>query len=133
MFSIVMQSSGGDHLAEERMLLREYHEEGNVAARDALTERFLPLARSLARRFERVDQPMEDLQQVASVGLLKAIDRYDLERGTTFSTFAVPTILGELKRHLRDHGWALRVPRDLQELALRVAKTAQELLSLIHI
>jgi RNA polymerase sigma-B factor len=119
--------TGGDHLPEERRLLRRYHEDGDVAARDELAERFLPLARRLARRFERSGQSTEDLVQVASIGLLKAIDRYDTERGTTFSTFAVPTILGELKRHLRDQGWALRVPRPVQELALRVASTAQDL------
>src|SRR4051794_3477759 len=116
-----------DRLAAERRLLRRYHEQGDVRARDELAERFLPLARRLAGRFERSGQSNEDLVPVASVGLLKAIARFDLERGTTFSTSAVPTILGELKRSLRDEGWALRVPRPMQEDALRVAATAQEL------
>ena len=83
-------------------------------------ERFLPLARQLARRYQRGGELLDDLNQVASLGLLKAIDRFDPERETAFSSFAVPTILGELKRHFRDKGWSVRVPRDLQELAVRL-------------
>jgi RNA polymerase sigma-B factor len=89
-------------------------------ARAALIERFLPLARSLARRYQRSGEPLEDLIQVASVALVKAIDRYDPARGCAFSTFAVPTITGELKRHFRDLTWTVRPPRDVQELTLRV-------------
>jgi RNA polymerase sigma-B factor len=89
-------------------------------ARDELIERYLPLARSLARRYEHSGEPLEDLIQVASLALVKVIDRYDPDRGYAFSSYAVPTILGELKRHLRNHGWAVRPPRDLQELTLRV-------------
>jgi RNA polymerase sigma-B factor len=82
------------------------------------------MATMLARRYNGGGEPLDDLVQVASLGLLKAIDRFDPERGTAFSTFAVPTIVGELKRHFRDKGWSLRVPRDLQELTLRVERTS---------
>ena len=92
------------------------------AAREALVQRFLPLARQLARRYQRGGEPLDDLIQVASLGLLKAIDRFEPERPTAFSSFAVPTILGELKRHFRDSGWSVRVPRDLQEMAVRVER-----------
>ena len=77
----------------------------------------LPLARSLARRYAGKGEPLEDLEQVASLGLLKAIDRFDVSRDVSFATFAVPTIAGELKRHFRDRGWMLRVPREVQELS----------------
>ena len=90
-------------------------------------QRFLPLARQLARRYQRGSEPLDDLIQVASLGLLKAIDRFEPERPTAFSSFAVPTILGELKRHFRDRGWSVRVPRDLQEMAVRVDRVAEEL------
>ncbi|HEY5261853.1 MAG TPA: SigB/SigF/SigG family RNA polymerase sigma factor [Solirubrobacteraceae bacterium] len=89
-------------------------------ARELLVERYLPLARRLARRYQHTDEPIEDLIQVASIGLLKAVDRFDCSREVMFSSYAVPTILGELKRHFRDRTWSVRVPRDLQELALRV-------------
>src|SRR4051794_14716732 len=91
-------------------------------ARDQLIERFLPLARQLARRYQRAEEPLDDLVQVASLGLIKAIDRFDPDRKVAFSSYAVPTILGELKRHFRDRTWSIRVPRDLQELALKVDK-----------
>jgi RNA polymerase sigma-B factor len=89
--------------------------------------RFLPLARKLARRYVGADGPLDDLIQVASLGLLKAIDRFDPARGPAFSSFAVPTILGELKRYFRDLGWAVHVPRAAQEMALTVEHTIQEL------
>ena len=104
-----------------------YRRDGNLAARAALVERFLPLARQLARRYEGRGEPLDDLVQVASLGLLKAIDRFDVERTTAFSSFAVPTSLGELKRHFRDRGWSVRVPRDLQDLALRIERVTDEL------
>jgi len=91
-------------------LFRRYARFGDLAARDELVERFLPLARQLARRYQRGGEPLDDLVQVASLGLLKAIDRFDPSRETAFSSFAVPTILGELKRHFRDRGWSVRVP-----------------------
>lgn len=100
---------------------------GDTSAREQLAERYLPLARRLARRYQRSEEPLEDLVQVASLGLLKAIDRFDTGRDVAFSSFAVPTILGELKRHFRDRTWSVRVPRDLQELALRVDRAVAEL------
>ena len=112
---------------EDRRLLLQYHEGGDATARDALVQRFLPLARQLARRYQRGGEPLDDLVQVASLGLLKAIDRFDPRRETAFSSFAVPTILGELKRHFRDKGWSVRVPRDLQELAVRLEPVSEQL------
>jgi RNA polymerase sigma-B factor len=112
---------------EDRRLLERYHHDGDRAAREALVQRFLPLARQLARRYQRGGEPLDDLIQVASLGLLKAIDRFEPGRDTAFSSFAVPTILGELKRHFRDRGWSVRVPRDLQELSVRVDRVTEEL------
>jgi RNA polymerase sigma-B factor len=113
--------------AQDRRLLERYHSEGDKAAREQLVERFLPLARQLARRYQRGGEQLDDLVQVASLGLLKAIDRFDPARETAFSSFAVPTILGELKRHFRDKGWSVRVPRDLQELAVKVDRLGDEM------
>ena len=90
-------------------------------------ERFLPLARQLARRYQRQNEPLDDLMQVASMGLVKAIDRFDPARGTAFSTYAVPTILGELKRYFRDSGWAVHVPRGMQERVMKLDQASQEL------
>ena len=112
---------------EDRRLLERYHRHGDREARDALVERFLPLARQLARRYQRGSEPFDDLVQVASLGLLKAIDRFEPGRETAFSSFAVPTILGELKRHFRDRGWSVRVPRDLQEMSVRVDRVTEEM------
>jgi RNA polymerase sigma-B factor len=112
---------------EDRRLLERYHADGDTTAREALVERFLPLARQLARRYQRGGEPLDDLVQVASLGLLKAIDRFDPARETAFSSFAVPTILGELKRHFRDKGWSVRVPRDLQELAVKVDRVGEQI------
>jgi RNA polymerase sigma-B factor len=123
-------SSGEDRAArarEDRRLLERYHRTGDPAAREALVGRFLPLARQLARRYQRGGEPLDDLVQVASLGLLKAIDRFEPDRTTAFSSFAVPTIMGELKRHFRDRGWSVRVPRDLQEMAVRVDRVTEEL------
>jgi RNA polymerase sigma-B factor len=110
----------------DRALLERAHS-GDQDARGALVERFLPLARQLARRYQRGGEPLDDLVQVASLGLLKAIDRFDPSRETAFSSFAVPTILGELKRHFRDRGWSVRVPRDLQELAVKLEPVSEGL------
>jgi RNA polymerase sigma-B factor len=126
-----LRSGNADNRAarvtEDRRLLERYHRDGDPSARDALAERFLPLARHLARRYQHRDEPLDDLMQVASLGLLNAIDRFDPSRATAFSSFAVPTILGELRRHFRDRGWSVRVPRDLQELALRVERVGDDL------
>jgi RNA polymerase sigma-B factor len=105
---------------EDKLLFQRYLETRDPAARDALVERFLPLARQLARRYQRAEEPLDDLIQVASLGLVKAIDRFDADREVAFSSYAVPTILGEIKRHFRDRTWSVRVPRDLQELSLKV-------------
>ncbi len=102
----------------EQELLRLYAA-GDVRARDRLAEKFMPLARRLAGRYRHAGEPQEDLEQVAYVGLLKAIDRYDPAVGP-FVRYAVPNILGELKRHFRDKGWAMRVPRSLQERVLQI-------------
>jgi RNA polymerase sigma-B factor len=112
---------------EIRELLCRWHEDGDRAARAELAERMLPLARSLARRYTGKGEPLDDLEQVASLGLLKAIDRFDVSRDVRFATFAVPTIAGELKRHFRDRGWMLRVPRDIQELCARVVRCRETL------
>jgi RNA polymerase sigma-B factor len=92
-------------------------------ARDELVERFLPLAEHLARRFAGRGEAIDDLVQVASLGLIRSIDRFDAERGVQFATYASVTIVGELKRHFRDRGWSLRVPRSLQESAMVVNRT----------
>jgi len=104
----------------DRVLFHSYAATGDTHAREELVRRFMPLAAQLARRYSNNREPLDDLMQVASLGLIKAVDRYSLDRGTAFSSFAVPTILGELKRHFRDVGWAVHVPRALQELTLRV-------------
>ena len=111
----------------ERELLVRYHREGDLAAREELVERFLPLARDLALRYTYTDELFDDLLQVASLGLIKAIDRFEPGRGTKFTSYAAPTILGELKRHFRDKGWALHVPRDLQERTLAVTRETEAL------
>ena len=120
--------SGTDARETERLLLVRYHQLGDIAAREELVERFLPLARDLALRYTYTDEPFDDLLQVASLGLIKAIDRFEPGRGTKFTSYAAPTILGELKRYFRDKGWSLHVPRDLQERTLAVSR-ATEILS----
>ena len=111
----------------EHELLVRYHRDGDVAARDELAERFIPLARDLALRYSYTDESLDDLLQVACLGLIKAIDRFDPDRGTKFTSYAAPTILGELKRHFRDKGWALHVPRDLQERSLALSRETEAL------
>jgi RNA polymerase sigma-B factor len=95
--------------------------------RDQLVEMHLPLVEYLARRFRNRGEPYDDLVQVATIGLIKSIDRFDLERGVEFSTYATPTIVGEIKRHFRDKGWAVRVPRRLQEMKLALTRATSEL------
>jgi RNA polymerase sigma-B factor len=111
----------------ERQLLVGYHRDGDLAAREQLVKSFLPFARDLALRYRYTDEPVDDLLQVANLGLIKAIDRFDPERGSKFTSFAAPTILGELKRHFRDKGWAVHVPRDLQERTLAVSRGTEAL------
>ncbi|HEU4974832.1 MAG TPA: SigB/SigF/SigG family RNA polymerase sigma factor [Baekduia sp.] len=111
----------------DRLLLRRYAQTRDPELRATLAERFLPMARHLALRVARGPEPLDDLVQVASIGLLKALDRYDPSRGTAFSSFAVPTIHGELQRYFRDRTWAVRPPRDLQELTLRMQRVSAEL------
>jgi len=120
---------GRARIQEDLRLLERYHREDDKAARDALVERFLPLARSLARRYESSGESLDDLTQVASLALLKAIDRFDSQRAVAFSSFAVPTIVGELKRYFRDYGWSVRVPRSLQELALHAQRESDQFAS----
>ena len=121
------RGSGPERTREDRDLFMRYHRDGDSRARDQLVERFLPLARQLARRYQRAGEPLDDLLQVASLGLIKAIDRFDPDREIAFSSYAVPTILGEIKRYFRDRTWAVRVPRDLQELTLKVDRAVAKL------
>jgi RNA polymerase sigma-B factor len=116
-------------LDAERDLFRRWQLRGDQRAREMLIERFLPLARQLARRYRRSTEPLDDLEQVASLGLVKAVDRFDLTRGTAFSSYLVPTVLGELKRHFRDAAWAAHVPRRMQERVMRVTGAIEELSS----
>jgi RNA polymerase sigma-B factor len=102
--------------ARTRRLLVRYHKHGDQNARERVIQEQLPLAEFLARKFAGRGEPLDDLIQVASVGLIKAVDRFDVDRKIEFSTYATPNILGEIKRYFRDKGWAMRVPRGLQEL-----------------
>ena len=112
---------------KDRELLRRYHHQGDVEARQRLIEQYLPLVRSLARRYSYRGEQLEDLVQVGCIGLIKAIDRFDVDRGVELTTYATPNIIGEIKRHFRDKGWAVRVPRGLQELNVRLSKLMEEL------
>jgi RNA polymerase sigma-B factor len=112
---------------DERLLFRRWHSTRAVADRDAIVERFLPLARQLALRYSGRLEPFEDLYQVACLALVKAVERYEPERPEAFSSYAVPSILGELKRHFRDRTWVIRVPRALQELAVTVQRTEAQM------
>ncbi|QEC47634.1 SigB/SigF/SigG family RNA polymerase sigma factor [Baekduia soli] len=122
-------AEGTTHLPPrtDAQLLEAYAHSRDPRLRSALVERFLPLARSIAKRYRKAEEPFDDLLQVASLGLLKAIDRFDPARGIAFSSFAVPTIVGELRRHFRDRCWSVRPPRELQERALEVDKYRTEL------
>ncbi|HEY2436636.1 MAG TPA: SigB/SigF/SigG family RNA polymerase sigma factor [Solirubrobacteraceae bacterium] len=127
-------SQGLSHLPvcrepSEAELFRSWHQGRDERAREELVSRYLPLTRSLARRYSGAREPLEDLLQVASLGLIKAIDRFDATRGLRFSSFAVPTILGELKRYFRDTGWAVHVPRSAQEHALELQQVQERLTS----
>jgi len=110
-------------------LLRRYHQGQDPALLEEIVRRFEPLARSVARRYGSRGEPLEDLTQVAMVGLLKAISRFDPDRGFAFTSYATPTMLGELKRYFRDSGWALHVPRGVKERALELASVTDQLSS----
>src|SRR6476659_2023768 len=111
----------------EQALLRRIHVDRDPRARDELAEEMLPLARALAGRYANRGEPLDDLVQVACIGIMKAIDGFDLTREVRFSSYATPTVLGEIKRHFRDKTWAMRVPRGLQDMQLVVARARDEL------
>ena len=113
------------HRSERELFIRAGR--GDERSREELTTRFMPLARSLALRYQRSGEPLDDLLQVAALGLVKAIDRFDPAREIAFSSYAVPTILGEIKRYFRDRTWAVRVPRGLQELSMRIDRVVGDL------
>ncbi len=112
---------------KDRALLRRYHEEGDLHAREQLIEQYMSLVRSLARRYSYRGEQLEDLVQIGAIGLIKAIDRFDLERGVELTTYATPNIIGEIKRHFRDKGWSVRVPRGLQELNVQLSRLMEQL------
>ena len=114
-------------VSDSAELMVRCHDGADPEAREELFKRFLPLARKLASRYSNPHEPIEDLVQVASIGLLGAIDRFDPHRGVRFPAFAIPTILGELKRYFRNTGWTAHVPRGAQELALRVDRAARQI------
>ena len=111
----------------DKVLLRRYHEHGDLQAREQLIEQYMSLVRSLARRYSYRGEQLDDLVQIGSIGLIKAIDRFDINRGVELTTYATPNIIGEIKRHFRDRGWAVRVPRGLQELNVRLSKLIEQL------
>jgi RNA polymerase sigma-B factor len=111
----------------DKILLRRYHEQGDVGAREQLIERYMSLVRSLARRYSYRGEQLDDLVQIGAIGLIKAIDRFDVNRGVELTTYATPNIIGEIKRHFRDRGWAVRVPRGLQELNIQLSRLIEEL------
>ncbi len=113
--------------AYTRELFRRYRLDGDEAARDELITMYLNLVKYLASRFRNRGEPVDDLVQVGTIGLIKAIDRFDIERQVEFTTYATPTIVGELKRYFRDKGWAIKVPRRLQELSFRVNQAVDAL------
>src|SRR5215216_5029865 len=120
--------SGCRALAEnDKILLRRYHEQGDLQAREQLIEQYMSLVRSLARRYSYRGEQLEDLVQIGAIGLIKAIDRFDLNRGVELTTYATPNIIGEIKRHFRDKGWSVRVPRGLQELNVQLSKLVEQL------
>src|SRR5213595_2269203 len=117
----------GSVAENDKVLLRRYHEHGDLQAREQLSEQYMSLVRSLARRYSYRGEQLDDLVQIGAIGLIKAIDRFDLERGVELTTYATPNIIGEIKRHFRDKGWSVRVPRGLQELNLQLSRLLEEL------
>jgi RNA polymerase sigma-B factor len=126
-FQLLGSDAAQARAREDRRLFRRFNHDGDIAAREELAERFMPLARQVAKRYRRPGQPFEDLVQVASLGLVKAIDRFDPSRGTAFSSYAVPTMSGEIRRHFRDSGWAVHVPRGIQDLVMKVSESMARL------
>jgi len=124
--SVITQTRDLARLPDEE-LLATYHQDRDPDARDELVRRFIPFVRKLALRYVHSREPLDDLVQVASLGLLNALDRFEPGMGKKFTSYAAPTIVGELKRHFRDRGWAVRVPRDLQERALAVSRQTERL------
>jgi RNA polymerase sigma-B factor len=112
---------------DDKILLRRYHEDGDLQAREQLIEQYMSLVRSLARRYSYRGEQLEDLVQIGAIGLIKAIDRFDLDRGVELTTYATPNIIGEIKRHFRDKGWSVRVPRGLQELNVQLSRLVEQL------
>jgi RNA polymerase sigma-B factor len=112
---------------DDRELLRRYHVGGDRSAREMLVQRHLPLVRALARRYAGRGESLEDIEQVGAIGLIKAIDRYELSREVALTTYATPNVVGEIKRHFRDKGWAIRIPRGLQELNAKMSSTIERL------
>jgi RNA polymerase sigma-B factor len=112
---------------DDRLLLRRYHEQGDLQAREQLIEQYMSLVRSLARRYSYRGEQLDDLIQIGAIGLIKAIDRFDLDRGVELTTYATPNIIGEIKRHFRDKGWSVRVPRGLQELNVKLSRLIEQL------
>jgi RNA polymerase sigma-B factor len=108
-------------------LLVAFHKEGDERARDQALVELMPLVRALATRYAGRGEPLEDLVQVGSIGLIKAVDRFDVDRGVDFTSYAVPTIVGEIRRHFRDKAWAMHVPRRLKELSLRLSRVLDQL------
>jgi RNA polymerase sigma-B factor len=111
----------------DKALLRRYHEQGDLAAREQLIEQYMSLVRSLARRYSYRGEQLDDLVQIGAIGLIKAIDRFDVNRGVELTTYATPNIIGEIKRHFRDRGWSVRVPRGLQELNIKLSRLIEDL------
>ena len=111
----------------DKILLRRYHEQGDLQAREQLIEQYMSLVRSLARRYSYRGEQLDDLVQIGAIGLIKAIDRFDIDRGVELTTYATPNIIGEIKRHFRDKGWAVRVPRGLQELNVQLSRIVEQL------
>jgi RNA polymerase sigma-B factor len=111
----------------DKILLRRYHEQGDLQAREQLIEQYMSLVRSLARRYSYRGEQLDDLIQIGAIGLIKAIDRFDLNRDVELTTYATPNIIGEIKRHFRDKGWSVRVPRGLQELNVQLSKLMEQL------
>jgi RNA polymerase sigma-B factor len=127
--TVIPRPRAGQGRYEEQQLFAAWKDGGDEFARDRLVERFMPLTRKLARRYGHSSEPFEDLQQVAALGLLKALERHEPDRGRPFESFAIPTILGEMRRYFRDCGWAVHVPRGPKERALKVRDAREKLIN----